>query len=168
MPLATIPQMVTFPRYETSARTAACITRMLYDGDELTAEYNAAGTMLRRYVHGSYIGGRGVDDPPPRLRSGVLPETVPQTLFGRQNWYEGSAVSPATRRHILPNYQGSITTVTGSAGNGIAINRYDGVADTGLPAICIPASANVGRPASHNQPSSLCLWPGKLTFRIRP
>lgn len=34
------------------------ITRFLYDGDQLTAEYNSAGSLLRRYVHGN-----GDDDP---------------------------------------------------------------------------------------------------------
>ncbi|MEX1221551.1 MAG: RHS repeat-associated core domain-containing protein, partial [Idiomarina sp.] len=33
-------------------------TRFLYDGDELVAEYNSSGTLLRRYVHGV-----GTDDP---------------------------------------------------------------------------------------------------------
>ena len=48
--------------YETSAGTAATTTRMLYDGDELVAEYSAPATgspvLLRRYVHGA-----GIDDP---------------------------------------------------------------------------------------------------------
>jgi YD repeat-containing protein len=34
------------------------ITRFLWDGDELIAEYNASGTLLRRYVHGARV-----DDP---------------------------------------------------------------------------------------------------------
>ncbi len=63
--------------------------------------------------------------------------------------YETIAVSPVTRRHILPNYQGSITTVTDSAGNGIAIaiNRYDGVAGEGAKRgqFGSPASTNIGR-----------------------
>jgi hypothetical protein len=36
--------------YETNASAGA--TRFLYDGDELIAEYNSSGTLLRRYVHG--------------------------------------------------------------------------------------------------------------------
>jgi hypothetical protein len=50
-------------------------TRFVYDGDRLVAEYNGAGTLLRRYVHGP-----GVDEP-------VV-------------WYEGSGVGPASRRYL--------------------------------------------------------------------
>jgi RHS repeat-associated protein len=92
--------------YETSAGTAASITRMLYDGDELLAEYNAAGNMLRRYIHGT-----GSDDP--------------------LVWHEGSTMSAATRRHMFANYQGSITAVADSAGTMVGINRYD---EWGIPA----------------------------------
>jgi RHS repeat-associated protein len=92
--------------YETSAGTAASITRMLYDGDELLAEYNAGGNMLRRYIHGT-----GSDDP--------------------LNWYEGATMSAATRRHMFANYQGSITAVADSAGTTLGINRYD---EWGIPA----------------------------------
>ena len=35
--------------------SAGVTTRFLYDGDALVAEYNATGTMLRRYVHGSRV-----------------------------------------------------------------------------------------------------------------
>ena len=41
--------------YET---VGAATTVFLYDGDELVAEYSGAGTLLRRYAHGT-----GVDDP---------------------------------------------------------------------------------------------------------
>jgi YD repeat-containing protein len=34
-------------------------TRLLYDGDDLVAEYNSSGRLLRRYVHGLGAG----DDP---------------------------------------------------------------------------------------------------------
>jgi hypothetical protein len=38
--------------YETIGSTGAPgTTRMLYDGDALAAEYDTAGTLLRRYVH---------------------------------------------------------------------------------------------------------------------
>jgi YD repeat-containing protein len=47
--------------------SAAGTTQFLYDGDELVAEYNGSGTLLRRYVHGD-----SDDDP----------------LF----WYEGAAL----------------------------------------------------------------------------
>jgi hypothetical protein len=52
--------------YETVG--AGVTTRFGYDGADLTAEYNAAGTLLRRYVHGP-----GSDEP--------------------LVWYEGSVLS---------------------------------------------------------------------------
>src|SRR3546814_1500247 len=33
-------------------------TRFLYDGDELVAEYNGSGTLLRRYAHGKNVEDR--------------------------------------------------------------------------------------------------------------
>lgn len=75
-------------------------TQFLYDGDELIAEYNSAGTLLRRYVHSG-----GADDP--------------------LVWYEGSAVSAATRRSLQVNHQGSIVSIADSGGNAIATNTYD-------------------------------------------
>lgn len=87
-------------------------TQFLYDGDELVAEYNGSGALLRRYVHGSQS-----DDP-------VI-------------WYEGAAVSPATRRSLQANDQGSIESVADGSGNPISINRYD---EYGLP-----ATSNIGR-----------------------
>lgn len=47
--------------------------RFLYDGDDLVAEYNSSGTLLRRYVHGLGAG----DDP--------------------LVWFEGSGVADAAR-----------------------------------------------------------------------
>ncbi len=87
-------------------------TRFLYDGDALVAEYNSAGTMLARYVHGN-----GVDQP-------LL-------------WYNGSAVSTATRRYLFANWQGSITAITDQLGNAIQVNAYD--------AYGIPNDTNIGR-----------------------
>lgn len=37
--------------YETTI--AGVVTRLLYDGDTLVAEYNGADTLIRRYVHKS-------------------------------------------------------------------------------------------------------------------
>ncbi|MFT4253096.1 MAG: RHS repeat-associated core domain-containing protein, partial [Caulobacter sp.] len=42
----------------TTAVGAATVTSFLYDGDKLVAEYDGAGVLLRRYVHGI-----GVDEP---------------------------------------------------------------------------------------------------------
>ena len=87
-------------------------TRFLYDGDALIAEYNDAGTMTKRYVHGS---DAGADDP---LLS-----------------YDGP-IGP-TIRWFHADHQGSIVAVT-AAGTGAtpAINTYDeygipGAANTG-------------------------------------
>jgi RHS repeat-associated protein len=89
---------------------------MLYDGDELIAEYSAPATgtpvLLRRYVHGA-----GSDDP----------------LI----WYEGAGIASTALRRLRSNHQGSIVAVTDNAGTAVAINAYD---EWG-----IPASANQGR-----------------------
>jgi RHS repeat-associated protein len=87
--------------YETTG--AAGTTRFLYDGDELVAEFDAAGTLLRRYVHGT-----SVDDP-------VI-------------WYEGSAIG--TARWLHADNQGSIVGVTDSSATSIVTNRYD---EYGIP-----------------------------------
>jgi RHS repeat-associated protein len=92
--------------YETSAGTAASTTRMLYDGDELVAEYNSTGVMLRRYVHGA-----AVDDP--------------------LVTYEGAGIAATAIRRLRTNHQGSIVAVTDNAGAALTINRYD---EWGIPA----------------------------------
>lgn len=79
-------------------------TRFLTDGDELIAEYNGAGTLLRRYTH-----GKNVDDP-------VL-------------WYEGSS-AVGGQRWLHTDHQGSVIAVTDGAGAAIAINAYD---EYGIP-----------------------------------
>ena len=73
-------------------------TRFLYDGDELVAEYDAAGAMLRRYVHGA-----GADDP------------VVQ--------YEGSGVSAPL--YLYADHQGSIIAVADASGTVTRVNSYD-------------------------------------------
>lgn len=91
--------------YETVGGGAT--TRFLHDGDELIAEYDGAGTLLRRYVH-----GKNVDDP-------VV-------------WYEGSSL--ASPRWLHTDHQGSVVTVTDSSGGAaVAINSYDeyGIPKTG-------------------------------------
>jgi RHS repeat-associated protein len=72
-------------------------TRLLHDGDELIAEYDGAGTLLRRYAH-----GKNVDDP-------VV-------------WYEGSGTAS---RWLHTDHQGSVIAVTDMTGAAIAINSYD-------------------------------------------
>jgi uncharacterized protein RhaS with RHS repeats len=77
--------------YETGGG-AAGITRLLYDGDELVAEYNSSGAMLRRYVHGS-----GNDDP--------------------MAWFEGASVDTNVAKMIKTNHQGSVIALTDGQGN---------------------------------------------------
>ncbi|KRA62341.1 hypothetical protein ASD79_22350 [Caulobacter sp. Root655] len=62
------------------------VTQFLYDGDQLVAEYDGAGNLLRRYVHGA-----GVDDP--------------------LVWYEGGA-----RRWLHADRQGSIIAWSDASG----------------------------------------------------
>lgn len=90
-------------------------TRMLYDGDALTAEYGGSGILLRRYVHGA---DGAADDP--------------------IAWYEGASFNAAAERHLRPDWQGSIVLVTDSSGaTALAVNRYDEYG--------IPQSTNSGR-----------------------
>lgn len=79
---------------------ASGTTQFLYDGDALVAEYDGAGNLLRRYVHGS-----GVDEP--------------------LVWYEGATVDAATRRYPHADHQGSVIAVADANGNGIISNAYD-------------------------------------------
>ena len=94
------------PRGRLYQSTGSSTTRFLYDGDELVAEYDASGSLLRRYIHGS-----SNDDP--------------------LVWYEGSGL--ADRRHLRADHQGSIVAIGNSIGNSIAINSYDeyGIPGTG-------------------------------------
>jgi RHS repeat-associated protein len=80
-------------------------TRFLHDGDELVAEYDGSGIMLRRYVHGI-----GTDDP-------VV-------------WFEGAGFGWSSMRHLRTDHQGSIVRVADYNGDVIAINKYD---EYGIP-----------------------------------
>jgi RHS repeat-associated protein len=80
-------------------------TQFLYDGDQLTAEYDGSGNLLRRYVHGT-----GEDDP-------LL-------------WYEGTGLGD--RRSLQTDQQGSIVSVADAAGDALAVNSYD---EYGAPAL---------------------------------
>lgn len=75
-------------------------TRFLYDGDTLVAEYDGAGNLLRRYVHGT---DPAADDP----------------LI----WYEGSGLG--SRRSLLADHQGSIIAAADAGGNAVGIGAYD-------------------------------------------
>ena len=80
-------------------------TRFLYDGADIIAEYDAAGTVLKRYVHGP-----GLDEP--------------------LVWYEGSGTND--RRYLLADERGSVIGVVNNAGT-VTVNKYDefGVPATG-------------------------------------
>ncbi|WP_297320660.1 RHS repeat-associated core domain-containing protein [Novosphingobium sp.] len=87
--------------------------RLLYDGGDLVGEYDGAGTLLRRYAHATSSG----DDP--------------------VAWYEGSAISSATRRLLGADERGSVIALADNAGAPIGINAYDEYG--------IPKSGNLGR-----------------------
>ncbi|MBB4096469.1 RHS repeat domain-containing protein [Sphingomonas kyeonggiensis] len=78
-------------------------TRFLYDGDQLTVEYDGAGNLLRRYLHGT-----GEDDP--------------------MLWWEGATL--ADQRSMQVDHQGSVVSIADAAGNATAIYRYD---EYGIP-----------------------------------
>lgn len=77
--------------------------RLLYDGDQVVAEYDTSGNVLRRFVHGP-----GVDEP-------LL-------------WYQGATL--ATRQQMRADNHGSVVAVTNSAGGIVSTNTYD---DWGVP-----------------------------------
>ena len=95
-------------RLQRTSGGGSVTTYYLYDGDQLIGEYNSAGTLLRRFVHGA-----GVDDP--------------------LVWYEGTGTAAADRQYLLADERGSITGITDSSGAITAVNRYDdwGIPDTG-------------------------------------
>jgi RHS repeat-associated protein len=76
----------------------ATTTRFLYDGADVIAEYNASGTVLRRYVHG------------PEMDEPLV-------------WYEGSGTSD--KRYLMADERGSVIGVTNSSGTVTTVNRYD-------------------------------------------
>ncbi|WP_412970824.1 RHS repeat domain-containing protein [Glaciecola sp. MF2-115] len=74
-------------------------TYFLYDGDELIAEYNSAGTMLNRYVH-------GISEDDPLVK------------------YQGSSTSTSAQRYLLADERGSIIAETNSAGSTVETHQY--------------------------------------------
>jgi RHS repeat-associated protein len=80
--------------------SGANIRRLVYDGDALIVEYDGAGAMTQRYVHGN---DRGADDP--------------------LVWYHPP--SEGWRRILLTDHQGSVIGVTDQVGTSIAVNSYD-------------------------------------------
>ncbi|WP_404340030.1 RHS repeat-associated core domain-containing protein [Pseudoalteromonas mariniglutinosa] len=72
-------------------------TTFLYDANELVAEYNSSGSLLRRYVHGI-----GKDDP--------------------LVWYEGSGTG--NKRYLHADERGSIISETNGSGSIVATHKY--------------------------------------------
>jgi RHS repeat-associated protein len=83
-----------------SAGTAT-VTRFAYDGDALIPEYDGAGVLRHRHVHGP---DAAADDP--------------------LVWYSYTGAAPS-RRTLLADHQGSIVALADEAGNPFAINAYD-------------------------------------------
>lgn len=79
------------------------VTRYLYDGEQLTAEYDTTGAILRRYTHGD-----GTDDP--------------------LVWYEGSGTG--SPQYLYADHHGSVVAVTDASGNVAHVNAYD---EYGIP-----------------------------------
>ena len=79
--------------------SGGAVRRLLYDGDALIAEYDGAGNVTHRYVHGNGAG----DDP--------------------LVWYHVAV--EGWRRVLLTDHQGSVVGVTDMYGNSIAANSYD-------------------------------------------
>ncbi|PVM90312.1 RHS repeat domain-containing protein [Caulobacter endophyticus] len=81
-----------------NASLGGTTTQFLYDGVSLSAEYNASGGLLRRY-----IPGPGTDEP--------------------LAWYEGAGTSD--RRWYAADERGSVVGVINGAGAAAGINTYD-------------------------------------------
>ena len=61
------------------------VTRFVYHGEPMVAEYNSSGAMLKRYIHGS---AAGADDPLVK--------------------YEGASVASSARRYLYGDERGSM------------------------------------------------------------
>ena len=73
------------------------VTNLLYDGTDLIAEYNSAGYLLRRYVHGP-----GIDEP--------------------LVWYQGNVTT--NKSWLYADHLGSIIATADSTGSSTAIYTY--------------------------------------------
>jgi RHS repeat-associated protein len=90
-----------------SVASGAATTTFLYDGDALVAEYNGAGTLLRRHAHWA-----GAD--------------VPVATFD-----VSGGTGLGTLRYLFADHQGSIIAQADGTGAVTTINRYD---EYGIPA----------------------------------
>lgn len=80
------------------SRASGGTTQFLYDGDQLVAEYDSGGNLVRRYLHGSRV-----DEP--------------------MLWYEGTGFS--SRRAMLADHQGSIVAVADAGDAAVSVNGFD-------------------------------------------
>ncbi len=89
--------------------------RLVYDDDALVGEYDGAGALQARYVHGP-----GVDEP--------------------LAWFVGAETSDAALRRLRADHQGSVVAVTDAGGAALAINSYDeyGIPKNSLDATPVP------------------------------
>lgn len=92
--------------YESTGNVTG-VTRFLIDGDAIVAEYDAAGTMTQRYVHGA--NGQG-DDP--------------------IAWYQGALMNNATLRFLQRDRLGSINATSDLSTAPVRIFAYD---EWGIP-----------------------------------
>ena len=118
---------------------AAGTTRFQYDGDRLIAEYDGAGTLAKRYVHGP-----GTDEP--------------------VAVYEGAALGIAGRRYMLADERGSIAALVNADGSAL---RDQHATTTGAsPAPPTPAGSAI--PARRGSRSSACGITRRGSIRRRP
>jgi len=99
-------------------KTSLPATRFLYDGQDLIAEYNDAGTLLRRYVHGF-----SVDEP-------VVA-------------YYGTGTTDAYRHYLVQDERGSVIAVTNHTGDITTADTNTGT--NAYDAYGLPDAGNVGR-----------------------
>jgi hypothetical protein len=123
------------------------VTRQFhYDGDTLTAEYDGANTILRRYVHGP-----GADEP--------------------LVWYEGTGT--AVRKWLIADERGSVIALANDAALATQINVYDeygvsGPANQGrfqytgqayLPEVLVHEVYHVGENLAVGRPDTTSMTP---------
>jgi YD repeat-containing protein len=84
--------------WQVTNNATGAVTRFVYDGDALIAEYDASGAMTSRYVHGS---NAAADDP--------------------LVWYD----SAGNRHWLHADQQGSIVAISAPLGDVSTINGYD-------------------------------------------
>ena len=117
---------------------SAGTTQFVYDGDELIAEYDSAGTMTQRYVHGN-----GEDDP----------------LI----WWDNAA--GGYRRSLFNDHQGSIVAAGDGDGNPVGTNAYDAWVSPTRRAS--RRSAGSATPARRGCPSWACITTRQGSTRRR-